>query len=41
MITGSECVNKTDEQIVVLTLKNQDYYLCLMKATKPKFFIIF
>jgi len=29
MITGSECVNKTDEQIVVLTLKNQDYYLCL------------
>lgn len=36
MITGSECVNKTDEQIVVLTLKNQDYYLCLMKRYEVK-----
>ena len=36
MITGSECVNKTDEQIVVLTLKNQDYYLCLMKRYEAK-----
>jgi len=25
MITGSECINKTDEQIVALTLKNQAY----------------
>lgn len=36
MIIGSECVNKTDEQIVVLTLKNQDYYLCLMKRYEAK-----
>jgi RNA polymerase sigma-70 factor (ECF subfamily) len=36
MITGSECVNKTDEQIVALTLKNQDYYLCLMKRYEAK-----
>lgn len=36
MITGSECVNKTDEQIVVLTLKNQNYYLCLMKRYEAK-----
>lgn len=36
MITGSECVNKTDEQIVVLILKNQDYYLCLMKRYEAK-----
>ena len=31
MITDSECINKTDKQFVALTLKNQDYYLCLMK----------
>jgi len=36
MITGSECINKTDEQIVILTLKNQDYYLCLMKRYETK-----
>ena len=36
MITGSECINKTDEQIVVLTLKNQDYYLCLMRRYEVK-----
>jgi RNA polymerase sigma-70 factor (ECF subfamily) len=36
MITGLECINKTDEQIVVLTLKNQDYYLCLMKRYEVK-----
>ncbi|GAH30707.1 unnamed protein product [marine sediment metagenome] len=36
MITGSECINKTDEQIVALTLKNQDYYLCLMKRYEDK-----
>jgi len=36
MITGSECINKTDEQIVTLTLKNQDYYLCLMKRYEAK-----
>lgn len=36
MITGSECVKKTDEQIVALTLKNQDYYLCLMKRYEAK-----
>lgn len=36
MVTGSECINKTDEQIVVLALKNQDYYLCLMKRYETK-----
>ena len=36
MITGSECINKTDEQIVVLTLKNQDYYLYLMKRYEAR-----
>ncbi|MBA3061477.1 sigma-70 family RNA polymerase sigma factor [bacterium] len=36
MITGSECINKTDEQIVVLTLKNQKFYLCLMKRYETK-----
>ena len=36
MVISSECINKTDEQIVVLTLKNQDYYLCLMKRYETK-----
>ncbi len=36
MITGSECVNKTDEEIVALTLKNQDYYLYIMKRYEAK-----
>lgn len=36
MDISSECNNKTDEQIVVLTLKNQDYYLCLMKRYEAK-----
>jgi len=36
MVTSSECINKTDEQIVILTLKNQDYYLCLMKRYETK-----
>ena len=36
MDISSECINKTDEQIVVLTLKNQDYYLCLMKRYEAK-----
>jgi len=36
MIIDSECINKTDEQIVVLTLKNQDYYLCIMKRYEAK-----
>ena len=36
MVISSECVNKTDEQIVILTLKKQDYYLCLMKRYESK-----
>ncbi len=36
MVIGSECVNKTDEQVVILTLQNQDYYLCLMKRYETK-----
>lgn len=31
VVTVKECVDKTDEQLVTLTLKNQEYYLCLMK----------
>ena len=30
-ISLKDCINKTDEHLVVLTLKNQEYYLCLMK----------
>jgi len=33
-----ECTNKTDEQIVILTLKNQDYYLCLIKRYESRLF---
>lgn len=36
MVISSECINKTDEQIVILTLKKQDYYLCLMKRYETK-----
>ena len=36
MAISSECINKTDEQIVFLTLNNQDYYLCLMKRYEVK-----
>ena len=36
MVIISECINKTDEQIVVLTLENQDYYLYLMKRYEDK-----
>ena len=36
MVISSECINKTDEQIVALTLNNQDYYLCLMKRYEAK-----
>ena len=36
MVISSECINKTDEQIVILTLKKQDYYLCLMKRYEAK-----
>jgi len=31
MITISECEQKTDAQLVLLSLKNQEYYYCLMK----------
>ena len=31
VISLKDCINKTDEQLVILTLKNQEYYLCLMK----------
>ena len=36
MVISPECINKTDEQIVALTLKNQDYYLYLMKRYETK-----
>ncbi|HER25187.1 MAG TPA: RNA polymerase sigma factor [Candidatus Atribacteria bacterium] len=36
MIIASECTNKTDEQIVALTLKNQEYYLYIMKRYEAK-----
>lgn len=35
-IAQQECIKKTDEQLVVLTLKNPDYYLCLMKRYESK-----
>jgi RNA polymerase sigma-70 factor (ECF subfamily) len=31
MITISECEQKTDDQLVALSLENQEYYYCLMK----------
>lgn len=31
MITISECEEKTDEQLVSLSLENQEFYYCLMK----------
>lgn len=31
MVTITECEQKTDSQLVMLSLKNQDYYYCLMK----------
>jgi len=31
MIKFSDCAQKTDSQLVALTLKNQEYYYCLMK----------
>ncbi|MDD3656214.1 MAG: sigma-70 family RNA polymerase sigma factor [Atribacterota bacterium] len=31
MINISDCEQKTDSQLVALTLKNQEYYYCLMK----------
>jgi len=31
MVTISECEQKTDTQLVILSLKNQEYYYCLMK----------
>ena len=31
MVTISECEQKTDAQLVILSLKNQEYYYCLMK----------
>lgn len=36
MVTTEECIKKTDEQLVFLTLKNQEYYLCLMKRYENK-----
>lgn len=31
IITEKDCINKTDEQLVSLTLKEQEYYVCLIK----------
>jgi len=36
MVSGSECIHKTDEEIVVLTLKNQNYYLYIMKRYEAR-----
>lgn len=36
MYTKEDCEGKTDEELVVLTLKNEDYYLCLMKRYEEK-----
>ena len=31
MVKISDCEHKTDSELVALSLKNQDYYYCLMK----------
>lgn len=36
LFTTKECIDKTDEQLVTLTLKNKEYYLCLMKRYESK-----
>jgi len=36
MITNGDCRDKTDSQLVSLTLKNQDYFLCIIKRYEDK-----
>jgi len=36
MVSSAECLEKTDEQLVVLSLKNQEYYWCLMTRYEDK-----
>ncbi|MDD5489902.1 MAG: sigma-70 family RNA polymerase sigma factor, partial [Candidatus Moranbacteria bacterium] len=36
MIEKENCREKTDEEMVALTLKNQDYFACLVERYEPK-----
>jgi len=36
MVSSAECLEKTDEQLVALSLKNQEYYWCLMTRYEDK-----
>jgi RNA polymerase sigma-70 factor (ECF subfamily) len=35
-MTKEECAQKTDEELVALTLKNQDFFSCLVERYEPK-----
>lgn len=35
-MTKEECARKTDEELVALTLKNQDFFSCLVERYEPK-----
>jgi RNA polymerase sigma-70 factor (ECF subfamily) len=36
MVENKECLEKTDEELVALTLKSQDYYTCLVARYESK-----
>lgn len=36
MLDKNNCDNKTDEELVALTLKNQDFFACLVERYEPK-----
>jgi len=36
MLDREKCLEKTDEELVVLTLKNQDFFSCLVERYEPK-----
>ena len=38
MLNHKDCQGKTDQELILLTLKNQDYYLCLMQRYEAKLF---
>ncbi|HIP49827.1 MAG TPA: sigma-70 family RNA polymerase sigma factor, partial [Candidatus Pacebacteria bacterium] len=38
MSKSNNCENKTDEELVLLTLKDQDYYACLVQRYEDKIF---
>ena len=36
MFDKDRCLEKTDEELVALTLKNQDFFSCLVERYEPK-----